>query len=148
MVGSIGVISMAAAYKNALDKNLIGVSEVTTSPKLLEARFDPTARNDVSEELVETIKSMQAEIFVSFRDHVNKHRADKFDQTKLDQIFSADVVLGEEAKALGLADEIGDFETVIKEKHPDLKVKDFSQVSKFEKIAESLSNAASIQIRN
>ena len=84
LVGSIGVISVAAAYKQAYDKNLIGINEVTSSGKLLETRFDPSNRDEISPELVETIKSMQSEIFVSFREHVNKHRESKFDKEKLD----------------------------------------------------------------
>jgi len=51
---------------------------------------------------------MQDEIFVSFRAHVMSHRESKFDEANHDQIFSADVVVGEEAKALGLVDEIGE----------------------------------------
>lgn len=67
LVGSIGVISAAGAFKGVLEKNKIERYEVSSSDKLIEATFDPFSKTEVSEEIVDKIKSMQAEIFVSFR---------------------------------------------------------------------------------
>ena len=113
LVGSIGVISGVAATGNVLNKNRIVRHEVTTSENLLEAKFDPIGKMEISDEMVDTVKSMQAEIFVSFSDHVLKHRKDKFAEADMAQIFSADVALGEESKRLGLIDEIGTLEETI-----------------------------------
>ena len=57
-------------------------------------------------------------------------------------------MLGQEAKSLGLVDEIGDCSEVMKMKHPDFKLRDFSEASKFEKIAESLNELAMVQVKN
>ena len=80
LVGSIGVISQLGAFKGALDKNKIGINEISSSTELLESTFDPYVKNEVSDEDVSKLKSMQDEIFVSFREHVLAHRAAKFDE--------------------------------------------------------------------
>ena len=67
LVGSIGVISQLGAFKGALDKNKIGVHEVSSSNELLESTFDPWSKNEVRDEDAEKLKLMQEEIFVSFR---------------------------------------------------------------------------------
>lgn len=77
-MGSIGVISAAAATKQILDKNKLVRHEVSSSDNLLETRYDPWGREEVSEETVGMIKKMQEEIFVTFRDHVMTHRESKF----------------------------------------------------------------------
>ena len=53
---------------------------MTSSENLLEHTFDPWSRKEVNPEIVEKIKSMQAEIFVSFRQHVLDHREAKFEE--------------------------------------------------------------------
>lgn len=58
MVGSIGVISAAAATKKILDKNRLVRHEVSTSDNLLEMRYDPWGRDEISEETVATMKKM------------------------------------------------------------------------------------------
>ena len=148
LVGSIGVISQAAAFKGVLEKNKIQHNEVTSSENLLEHTFDPWSRKEVSPEIVEKIKSMQAEIFVSFRQHVLDHRAAQFEEANYPQIFSADVVLGEKAKELGLVDEIGSVESVLKEKYDDLKVVDFSKEKPWEKFMARVQESTAAQLQN
>ena len=133
LVGSIGVISMASAFGRALEKNKIQRGEVASGPNLLEQKFDPFSKREVDEQTVAEIKAMQAEIFVSFREHVLKHRQAKFDEANYPKIFSADVVLGEKAKELGLVDEIGSVEAVLNERHADVKVVDFSKEKPWDK---------------
>ena len=43
---------MAGAFKGALDKNKLGINEVTSSEKLLEHTFDPWGKTEISEEAV------------------------------------------------------------------------------------------------
>lgn len=131
LVGSIGVISAAAATKQILDKNKLVRHEVSSSDNLLETRYDPWGREEVSEETVGMIKKMQEEIFVTFRDHVMTHRESKFKEADHAQIFSADVVVGEEARRLGLIDEIGTVEEVMKQKFGECEIRNFSKKSKF-----------------
>lgn len=138
---------MTAAYKNAFDKNKIGVEMITSSDKLAEAIFDPI-KNDISDEQVSKIKDIHSEIFVSFKNHVLKYRASKFDEANHPQIFSADVLLGQKAKDLGLIDELGVLDTVMKEKHGDCEIELFSKFSKFEKIIENVKNSSRAHMRN
>jgi ClpP class serine protease len=44
-------------------------------------------------------------------------------------VFSSDVVTGQKAKDMGLIDEIGLFEEVIKDKYPKSRIVDFSKKS-------------------
>ena len=147
MVGSIGVISVTQAYKNILDKNKIGVTRLSSSENLAEAMFDPM-KNEITDEHVAKITVLHAEIFESFKNHVLKYRADKFQESNHSQIFSADVVLGQKAKDLGLIDELGDLETVINEKHEGCKIEHFSKFSKFDKIMENIKNSSQAHLRN
>lgn len=62
------------------------------------------------------------------------HRKDKFQEANYPQIFSADVVLGERAKELGLVDQIGTVDSVSKAKYDGLKVVDFSKLKPIEKL--------------
>jgi len=43
---------------------------------------------------------------------------------------------------LGLIDEIGDVETVIKDKFADYEIEDFSKLSKFEEFMDKTNNSA------
>ena len=81
-----------------------------------------------------------------FRTKVEKYRGNKLDQEKLDQIFSADVVLGEDAVELGLIDEIGMFDDVMAAKHKGLEIKDYSRRSPLDNIAESFGAGARMQM--
>ena len=60
-------------------------------------------------------------------------RVAKFDEANYPQIFSADVVYGERAKQLGLIDDIGTVDSVLKEKHQNAEVTDFSKEKPWEK---------------
>ena len=66
-----------------------------------------------------------------FKNHVLSYREAKIDEKYHEKVFNADVVMGEEAKTIGLIDEIGDVDTVIKEKFEDLKIENFSKQSKW-----------------
>lgn len=65
-----------------------------------------------------------------------KHRESKFREEDHAQIFSADVVVGEEARKLGLVDEIGSVDEVMRQKFGEFELKNFSKQSKFAEIIE------------
>jgi len=67
--------------KGVLDKNKIIRHEVSSGENLIEKRFDVFASTEINEEQVENIKKLQSEIFVTFRDHVLKHRESKFEKS-------------------------------------------------------------------
>jgi ClpP class serine protease len=91
--------------------------------------------DEVPEELMEETRSRQDAIFVEFRNHVMKFREQKFKQEDHPQIFSADVVTGDRGKELGLIDEVGMCENVMREKYGEkVVIKDFSKQSKFERL--------------
>jgi ClpP class serine protease len=66
-----------------------------------------------------------------------KYRTGKFVDENLPQIFSADVVTGKKAKEIGLVDEIGMVEEVMKREFGDkVKINDFSKGSKWAALAQ------------
>ena len=71
-------------------------------------------------------RKIQEEIFEEFQNHVLKYRSTKIAQEHMEQVFSADVVLGIRAKEIGLIDELGLFDVAIRTLHPAVKVVNFS----------------------
>ena len=89
---------------------------------------------------MEETRSRQDAIFVEFKNHVMKFREGKFKEDDHPQIFSADVVTGLRGKELGLVDEIGMNEEVMRQKYGDkVVIKDFSKQSKFERLGSMFS---------
>ena len=138
LVGSIGVISGQAAARKILSENQISQTHVTTSENLIEYKLNPMRVDEVSDENVEWSRRIQDSIFVEFEKFIRKQRGDKLDQSKLEQIFSADVFSGVKAKELGLIDEIGLCEPVMKEKFPGVEIKNFSKKNVFEDIQQNI----------
>ena len=89
--------------------------------------------------MIDRLNWAHTEIFDMFKGHVLKHRASKFIEADHPKIFDADVFNGIDAKDIGLIDEIGDMHTILKAKHGDCDVINFSKRSKWEKIAEGFS---------
>ena len=52
--------------------------------------------------------------FENFKGHVLKNRKDKIKIEDYDKVFNADVFTGDEALNLGLVDEIGDLNNIMK----------------------------------
>ena len=57
----------------------------------------------------------------------------------MDTIFSANLFLGSKAKDLGLIDEFGISSEVLAEKHPKVKIVNFSKQSQFEGLQQRFS---------
>ena len=153
LVGSIGVISAVANFRKLWDHAKIGRPVIETSPNLLQKKFDFLKEEGIREEDEEYLKDIQKKIFVDFREWVETNRDGKLDQSKLDQIFSADVYLGTEAKDLGLIDDFGEVKAKMRELYgDDIKIVNFSKVSRFERIAQQFSRSqgqmAGLDLRN
>jgi len=85
----------------------------------------------VDEDTIEWHRELHDKIFVDFKEHVDKHREGKLKESELHRIFNADVMVGSEAKEVGLIDEVGIIEEVMDEKYPEIKVVDFAKKSPF-----------------
>ena len=57
-------------------------------------------------------------------------------------------MLGERAKELGLVDEIGSVESVLKEKYDDLKIVDFSKEKPWEKFVARAQESTAAKLHN
>ena len=58
LVGSIGVVSMAANFRDIFDKSLIERPVIQTSDKLISNRFDPLKKGGLTQEDEEYIKGI------------------------------------------------------------------------------------------
>lgn len=136
LVGSIGVISMNAATKDWLKLNKIERTHISTSPNLLESKYDPMLHSEVSESMMEETRERQDEIFREFKKHVLKFREGKFKPDAEAQIFTADVVTGQKALEFGLIDSLGLCDQVVRDKYgPKTVLVDFSKKSKMEEFS-------------
>lgn len=108
------MISTQIALKKFFDDKKIYRTQITTNKNLIEARLDPFDKEEVSQEDIDYTRKIQEEIFVEFENHVLKYRSSKIAQDHMEQVFSADVVLGARAKEIGLIDELGLFDVVIR----------------------------------
>ena len=79
--------------------------------------------------------------FKNFKEHVLLHRRNKIREEDYDKVFNADVFTGDEAIKFGLADEIGDLDTVMKEKYPGVEIINFSKESSFEALKNKFGKA-------
>ena len=146
LVGSIGVITVQGAIKGFFDKNKLDRTQITTGEEIEDYKRDWTRYTEVSEKQREDLQNLLETMGEKFRAQVEKHRGEKLDKEKLEQIYSADVVLGEDAVQLGLIDEIGMFDDVMAAKHKGLEVKDYSRRSPLDDIAERFNAGAKAQV--
>jgi protease-4 len=107
VVGSIGVLSVRPILQDLLDRVGVHVS-VTKSGRLKD--MGSFYRDPTEEE-----KRKEEELIAGFYDHfvsvVAKGR--NMDESKVRELATGEVFLGEKAKALGLVDEVGDFDSAV-----------------------------------
>ena len=104
---------------------------------MFESRLDVLKEEGIQEADIDFMKEIQSDIFRDFRGWVEENRKDKLNQEKLEQIFSADVVLGPEAKELGLIDDFGEVRTKFKEIYgKEVEILNFSKSSPLELLKE------------
>jgi len=140
LVGSIGVIATKFNFRNQFDRLNIDREVVHTGDKLLMRYFDPLKDPSQfdSPEAREFLDNFLEQVYIKFKDHIRKTRGKKLKGTE-EQLFNADIWHGEEAKELGIVDEIGTLDPVMREMFPDAKIRDFSVTKPFEKLMQNLS---------
>ena len=69
----------------------------------------------------------------NFKDHVLKFREKKLikDETIRNEIFNANIYLGERSKEIGLVDEIGDYKSVFEKKYKGMEIIKYSNELKY-----------------
>ena len=130
IVGSIGVISagfglhdLIARYGVERRVYTAGTSKSTLDP------FQPENKDDV-----QRLKSMLEDVHETFKNHVNKCRGEKLCQEE--DLFNGAFWTGQKAVELGLVDQIGHLDAIIKERYGDnVRIKHYgpkkSLVSRF-----------------
>jgi serine protease SohB len=109
IVGSIGVISSGFGFPDALDR--LGVERRVHSAGRRKGMFDPF-RPEAPED-VARLKSIQADMHESFKQHVRERRGDKLAAPEA-ELFDGDIWTGSQALSLGLIDGLGDVRNVMR----------------------------------
>ena len=135
IVGSIGVIYSSFGFKELIQK--IGVQRRIYTAGKNKSTLDPFLEE--KEEDIERLKSIQLDLHKDFIEVVEKSRASKLKKDKGIELFSGEFWSGRKAKELGLIDNIGSPEKILKEKFGEKII-----IKKFEKtkgwLAKKLSN--------
>lgn len=112
VVGSIGVISAGFGFTEAIAK--IGVERrvyAAGDNKALLDPFRPARDSDI-----EIIRTLQGDIHDAFKDHVKARRGERLGDEP-DQYFDGRVWTGQRAIDIGLADQIGDIRSVLRQRY-------------------------------
>jgi len=110
IIGSIGVISQGFGFTEAIKK--LGIERRVYTQGKNKSVLDPFS--DTKEEDLEIIKDIQKDIHESFIDYVKTRRIKKLKNS--DDVFTGKFWSGKQAKSLGLIDDIGYYEEVLKDK--------------------------------
>ncbi|MDA9817882.1 S49 family peptidase [Flavobacteriaceae bacterium] len=113
IIGSIGVVSASFNFSEAIKK--IGVERKIHTEGKSKALLDPFSPED--KDGVKMLKSVQKDIFDSFKNFVKEQRGNKI--KKDDDIFTGAFWSGKTAVSHGLVDKIGNMQSIMKEKFGD-----------------------------
>jgi signal peptide peptidase SppA len=116
MVGSIGVISASFGLNGLIER--IGVERRVHTAGEHKHRLDPFQPE--SSEDVEWLGKMHGALHEQFVDWVRERRGDKLKAGT--ELFDGEVWLGNQAKELGLVDELGSMRAVLEKRYPDAKI--------------------------
>ena len=133
IVGSIGVISASFGFQDAIKK--IGIERRVYTAGKNKSTLDPFLEE--KKEDIQRLKNIQLDLHKDFIDVVEKSRGLKLKKTEV-ELFSGEFWSGRKAKDLGLIDEIGDANLVLREKFGDDVI-----IKKFEKSKSWLSKKLS-----
>jgi signal peptide peptidase SppA len=111
IVGSIGVISASFGFNQLMDK--IGIERRIYSQGKNKSMLDPFRPEEPQH--IERLLRLQEDIHNSFMGYVKERRVGKLTDTD-ENLFNGDIWTGNQAKEVGLVDEIGDIRSVIQEK--------------------------------
>jgi|SRR6056297_2744672 len=110
IVGSIGVVSSGFGFHELISRYGIERRLYTTGEaKAILDPFQPEKAEDVAR-----LRKLQERVFDAFRQLVRDRRGTKLPQDLDHELFSGAFWAGEDAKALGLIDEIGDMRSVLR----------------------------------
>jgi serine protease SohB len=110
IVGSIGVASIGFGFPELLEK--LGVERRVRVAGEHKSRNDPFTPVRADDEAF--TRRLLGQLHEHFKAHVMSTRGSKLQESSLEELFSGDVWLGEEAAALGLVDAIGDPRRVLR----------------------------------
>ena len=123
IVGSIGVIYSSFGFKDLIQK--IGVQRRVYTAGKNKSTLDPFM--DEKKEDIERLKNIQLDLHKDFINVVEKSRGEKLKKSEV-ELFSGEFWSGTKSKELGLIDEIGDANQVLREKFgEDVIIKKFEK---------------------
>ena len=123
IIGSIGVIYSSFGFKDLIQK--IGVQRRVYTAGKNKSTLDPFL--DEKKEDIERLKNIQLDLHKDFINVVEKSRGLKLKKSDL-ELFSGEFWSGSKAKDLGLIDEIGDANQILREKFgEDVIIKKFEK---------------------
>ncbi|WP_416896375.1 MAG: S49 family peptidase [Minwuia sp.] len=110
VVGSIGVISASFGFQELIQRYGIERRIHTAGEKkVMMDPFSPEKEEDVAR-----LHEIQKQIHEQFMDHVKARRGDKLNRRRYKEMFSGEIFLGAEAQRMGLIDELGDMDSVLR----------------------------------
>ena len=123
IIGSIGVIYSSFGFTELIKK--IGVERRVHTAGKNKSTLDPFL--DEKKEDIERLKNIQLDLHKDFIDVVEKSRGSKLKKLEV-ELFSGEFWSGSKAKNLGLIDNIGDANKILREKYgEDIIIKKFEK---------------------
>ncbi len=123
IIGSIGVIYSSFGFTELIKK--IGVERRVHTAGKNKSTLDPFL--DEKKEDIERLKNIQLDLHRDFIEVVEKSRSSKLKKSEV-ELFSGEFWSGRKAKDLGLIDEIGNANQVLREKYgEDVVIKKFEK---------------------
>ena len=124
IIGSIGVIYSSFGFKDLIKK--IGVQRRVYTAGKNKSTLDPFL--DEKEEDIKRLKDIQLELHEEFINVVEESRGAKLKKDSGVELFSGEFWSGKKSKELGLIDELGNSEQILREKFgEDVEVKVFEK---------------------
>lgn len=111
IIGSIGVISQGFGFTEAIKK--LGIERRVHTQGENKSVMDPFSQE--KKEDITLIKNIQKDIHESFINHVKNNRGKKLQQSE--KLFTGKFWSGKQALKLGLIDQIGFYEDIMKKKY-------------------------------
>ena len=120
ITGSVGVVSTIPKIKKAAGN--LGIDSSSITKGKYSDLYDPFV--DLSEESTERLRTSMQDTYKEFKSRVEKNRGISAD--KLEEYAQGKVWLGDEAKEIGLVDQIGSLDDTIQAMAKDLKLQNYS----------------------
>ena len=144
IIGSIGVIYSSFGFTELIKK--IGVERRVHTAGKNKSTLDPFLEE--KKEDIERLKNIQLDLHKNFIDVVEKSRGSKLKKSDV-ELFSGEFWSGIKAKDLGLIDDVGDANQILKEKFgEDVVIKKFEKTKGWLSKKLSSSNESVDQLAN